>query len=168
MQFGVWSALAIHDTSSVVGAAMQYGARALEIATTIKLTRALWIVPVTLIIGMVWNRGSDATGAGRAKRPWFILGFLAAAAVVTWPPRWWSGLWRAVNRLSLPRKHYGPAVLPFRWTGRRKSEPSDLRRPKHHALLNRRPAARFSGAVQDLTGLVPLCSSRTHAHLQAN
>ena len=85
-QFGVWSALAIHDTSSVVGAAMQYGARALEIATTIKLTRALWIVPVTLIIGMVWNRGSDAKGAGKAKRPWFILGFLAAAAIVTWIP----------------------------------------------------------------------------------
>ncbi|MGD1213289.1 MAG: putative sulfate exporter family transporter [Candidatus Acidiferrales bacterium] len=85
-QFGVWSALAIHDTSSVVGAAMQYGARALEIATTIKLTRALWIVPVTLIIGMVWNRGSEAKGAGKAKRPWFILGFLAAAAIVTWIP----------------------------------------------------------------------------------
>ncbi len=86
MQFGVWSALAIHDTSSVVGAAMQYGARALEIATTIKLTRALWIVPVTLVIGMVWNRGSDEKGAGKAKRPWFILGFLAAAAIVTWIP----------------------------------------------------------------------------------
>lgn len=85
-QFGVWSALAIHDTSSVVGAAMQYGARALEIATTIKLTRALWIVPVTLVIGMVWNRGSDAQAAGKAKRPWFILGFLAAAAIVTWIP----------------------------------------------------------------------------------
>jgi len=86
MQFGVWSALAIHDTSSVVGAAMQYGARALEIATTIKLTRALWIVPVTLAIGMLWNRGSNATGKGKAKRPWFILGFLAAAAIVTWIP----------------------------------------------------------------------------------
>jgi len=86
MQFGVWSALAIHDTSSVVGAAMQYGARALEIATTIKLTRALWIVPVTLAVGMLWNRGSDSTGAGKAKRPWFILGFLAAAALVTWIP----------------------------------------------------------------------------------
>jgi uncharacterized integral membrane protein (TIGR00698 family) len=86
MQFGVWSALAIHDTSSVVGAAMQYGARALEIATTIKLTRALWIVPVTLVIGMVWNRGSEAKGGGKAKRPWFILGFLAAAAIVTWIP----------------------------------------------------------------------------------
>jgi uncharacterized integral membrane protein (TIGR00698 family) len=86
MQFGVWSALAIHDTSSVVGAAMQYGSRALEIATTIKLTRALWIVPVTLVIGMVWNRGSEAHGGGKAKRPWFILGFLAAAAFVTWIP----------------------------------------------------------------------------------
>jgi uncharacterized integral membrane protein (TIGR00698 family) len=86
MQFGAWSALAIHDTSSVVGAAMQYGARALEIATTIKLTRALWIVPVTLVIGMVWNRGSEAKGGGKAKRPWFILGFLAAAAIVTWIP----------------------------------------------------------------------------------
>ena len=85
-QFGVWSALAIHDTSSVVGAAMQYGARALEIATTIKLTRALWIVPVTLIVGMLWNRGSETTGASKARRPWFILGFLAAAALVTWIP----------------------------------------------------------------------------------
>jgi uncharacterized integral membrane protein (TIGR00698 family) len=86
MQFGVWSALAIHDTSSVVGAAMQYGAHALEIATTIKLTRALWIVPVTLAIGMVWNRGSIVKSAGKPKRPWFILGFLVAAAVVTWIP----------------------------------------------------------------------------------
>ena len=85
-QFGVWSALAIHDTSSVVGAAMQYGARALEIATTIKLTRALWIVPVTLAVGMVWNRGNAEASAGKAKRPWFILGFLAAAALVTWIP----------------------------------------------------------------------------------
>jgi uncharacterized integral membrane protein (TIGR00698 family) len=86
MQFGVWSALAIHDTSSVVGAAMQYGARALEIATTIKLTRALWIVPVTLVIGMLWNRSRTEKGTGKAKRPWFILGFLAAAAIVTWIP----------------------------------------------------------------------------------
>jgi len=85
-QFGVWSALAIHDTSSVVGAAMQYGARALEIATTIKLTRALWIVPVTLAIGMLWNRGKEVGPAGKTKRPWFILGFLAAAALVTWIP----------------------------------------------------------------------------------
>jgi uncharacterized integral membrane protein (TIGR00698 family) len=86
MQFGVWSALAIHDTSSVVGAAMQYGARALEIATTIKLTRALWIVPMTLAVGMIWNRSNSDAPAGKAKRPWFILGFLAAAAFVSWVP----------------------------------------------------------------------------------
>jgi uncharacterized integral membrane protein (TIGR00698 family) len=86
MQFGVWSALAIHDTSSVVGAAMQYGARALEIATTIKLTRALWIVPVTLVVGALWSRGENEAGTGKAKRPWFILGFVAAAALVTWMP----------------------------------------------------------------------------------
>jgi uncharacterized integral membrane protein (TIGR00698 family) len=86
VQFGVWSALAIHDTSSVVGAAMQYGTRALEIATTIKLTRALWIVPVTLAVGVFWNRGGDHTNAAKIKRPWFILGFLAAAALVTWIP----------------------------------------------------------------------------------
>ena len=86
VQFGVWSALAIHDTSSVVGAAMQYGTRALEIATTIKLTRALWIVPVTLGVGMFWNRGGNCSNTGKIKRPWFILGFLVAAAIVTWIP----------------------------------------------------------------------------------
>jgi Conserved hypothetical protein 698 len=84
MQFGVWSTLAIHDTSSVVGAAMQDGAREPEIATTIKLTRALWIVPVKLAIGMLWNRGSDEKGAGNAKRPCIILGLLAAAAILIW------------------------------------------------------------------------------------
>jgi uncharacterized integral membrane protein (TIGR00698 family) len=85
-QFGIWSAIAIHDTSSVVGAAMQYGAQSLEIATTIKLTRALWIVPVTLVIGMVWNAKKNEAKAQRARRPWFILGFLASAAFVTLIP----------------------------------------------------------------------------------
>jgi uncharacterized integral membrane protein (TIGR00698 family) len=85
-QFGVWSALAIHDTSSVVGASMQYGARALEVATTIKLTRALWIVPVTLAIGMMWKNESGEAGTVKARKPWFIVGFVAAAALVTWIP----------------------------------------------------------------------------------
>lgn len=49
-QFGLWSALAIHDTSSVVGAGLQYGAKALKIGTTIKLARALWIVPLTFLV----------------------------------------------------------------------------------------------------------------------
>ena len=85
-QFGLWSALAIHDTSSVVGASMQYGAHALEIATTTKLARALWIVPLTLVIGFAYVRKNPTAGAAKAKRPWFILGFLAAAALVTWIP----------------------------------------------------------------------------------
>lgn len=80
-QFGLWSALAIHDTSSVVGSAMQFGTESLQVATTVKLARALWIVPLTLGIGYFY-RGSSANG----KKPWFILGFVLAAALVTWMP----------------------------------------------------------------------------------
>ena len=86
--FGLWSALAIHDTSSVVGAGMAYGPRALEVATTVKLARALWIVPVSLAINAFWNpkvkAGQEARG--KAKKPWFILGFLIAAALATFVP----------------------------------------------------------------------------------
>jgi len=87
-QFGLWSALAIHDTSSVVGATMQYGAEALRIGTTVKLARALWIVPVAFGVGMIHVRRQGISGSGRptAKRPWFILGFLIMAAIVTWIP----------------------------------------------------------------------------------
>lgn len=88
VQFGIWSALAIHDTSSVVGASMQYGHQALEIGTTVKLARALWIVPLTLLIAMLWRPEVQTEKAGKAKIkwPWFILGFLLVAAVVTWFP----------------------------------------------------------------------------------
>lgn len=89
-QFGLWSALAIHDTSSVVGATLQYGPHAVEVGTTVKLARALWIVPIAMLIGFVRARQerSDANtaAAGKAKKPWFILGFLMAAALVTWVP----------------------------------------------------------------------------------
>lgn len=88
-QFGLWAALAIHDTSSVVGASMQYGAHALQVGTTVKLARALWIVPVSFGIGLLWarkNKAADAGAAGKAKKPWFILGFLLMAALVTWIP----------------------------------------------------------------------------------
>jgi uncharacterized integral membrane protein (TIGR00698 family) len=85
-QFGLWSALAIHDTSSVVGAAIQYGAHALEVATTVKLARALWIIPVSISIGFIWNFRSKEASNGSKKYPWFILGFLSAAALVTWIP----------------------------------------------------------------------------------
>jgi uncharacterized integral membrane protein (TIGR00698 family) len=90
--FGLWAALAIHDTSSVVGAASAYGGDALVVATTTKLARALWIVPLTLALGAWVARGehrpagSGTAGPVKAKRPWFILGFLAAAALVTFLP----------------------------------------------------------------------------------
>lgn len=75
--FGHWAAIAIHDTSSVVGAGAEYGAEALEIATTIKLIRALWIIPVSLVIVMFTK---DKSG-GKVKIPWFI-GLFAIAIVV--------------------------------------------------------------------------------------
>lgn len=81
-QLGLWAALAIHDTSSVVGAAMSMGPRALEIATTTKLARALWIVPLTLAIVLVRRTGRLRD----VKWPWFIGGFLALAALFTWVP----------------------------------------------------------------------------------
>lgn len=79
-QFGLWSALAIHDTSSVVGASSEFGKEALQIATTIKLARALWIIPLTFILGQLYGKKAGA------KKPWFILGFLAMAALVTFFP----------------------------------------------------------------------------------
>jgi uncharacterized integral membrane protein (TIGR00698 family) len=89
--FGLWCALAIHDTSSVVGAASQYGERALEVATAAKLARALWIVPVTFAIAFQRARARRAEHGGGAttakpKRPWFIAGFLAISALVTFVP----------------------------------------------------------------------------------
>ena len=90
-QFGLWSALAIHDTSSVVGATLQYGAEAVETGTTVKLSRALWIIPMAFAIGVLRARqdqkaDSAPEAAGKAKRPWFILWFLVAAALVTFFP----------------------------------------------------------------------------------
>jgi len=83
-QFGLWSALAIHDTSSVVGATLQYGAEALQVGTTVKLARALWIVPLTIASSALFARGNQS--GEKPNRPWFILGFLIAAGVVTWIP----------------------------------------------------------------------------------
>jgi uncharacterized integral membrane protein (TIGR00698 family) len=85
--FGLWSALAIHDTSSVVGAGLAFGPRALEVATTVKLARALWIVPLTLGIGWrVARREAASADAPPMKKPWFIAGFLIVAALVTLAP----------------------------------------------------------------------------------
>ena len=79
-QFGLWAALAIHDTSSVVGAAAKYGAEALAIATTVKLARALWIVPLS--IGTAVVRGVKA----KIQWPWFIGLFCLAAVCNTYFP----------------------------------------------------------------------------------
>jgi uncharacterized integral membrane protein (TIGR00698 family) len=79
-QFGLWAALAIHDTSSVVGAAAKYGTEALRIATTVKLARALWIVPLSL--GTAILRGAKA----RIQWPWFIAFFCLAAVCNTYLP----------------------------------------------------------------------------------
>jgi uncharacterized integral membrane protein (TIGR00698 family) len=80
VQFGLWSALAIHDTSSVVGATAKYGSQALMVGTTIKLARALWIVPVVLALAL-WKRAT-----AQVKWPWFILLFCLAAVVSTYLP----------------------------------------------------------------------------------
>lgn len=86
-QFGYFAALAIHDTSSVVGAAFQYGEKALEIGTTVKLARALWIVPVTLFIAsFIAEKAPGEKRQFKLKVPWFIPGFLIAAAIVTYLP----------------------------------------------------------------------------------
>src|ERR1700719_3201955 len=77
-QFGLWAALAIHDTSSVVGAAAKYGPQALVVGTTVKLARALWIVPLALVTAAVKRSKT------RVPLPWFILFFCLAAVVNTY------------------------------------------------------------------------------------
>lgn len=81
MQFGIWSAIAIHDTSSVVGAANKYGAEALQIATTVKLARALWIIPVALLTSMFFKKGKQ-----KVKIPYFIGLFILAMIINTYLP----------------------------------------------------------------------------------
>ena len=77
--FGLWSAIAIHDTSSVVGAASKYGTEALEVATTVKLARALWIIPLSLLsVTLFKNKES------KIKIPWFIGFFILAMIVNTY------------------------------------------------------------------------------------
>lgn len=87
-QFGLWAALAIHDTSSVVGAAAKYGAIALAVGTTVKLARALWIVPMTLGTSAVVRRQNGASEKPvKIQWPWFILFFCLAAVANTYLAR---------------------------------------------------------------------------------
>jgi uncharacterized integral membrane protein (TIGR00698 family) len=80
-QFGLWCAIAIHDTSSVVGAASKYGTHALEVATTVKLTRALWIIPVAFISTFIFKNKSQ-----KISIPYFIGLFVLAMIANTYIP----------------------------------------------------------------------------------
>ena len=80
-QFGTWCAIAIHDTSSVVGAASKYGLQALQIATTIKLERALWIIPIALITAYV-----QKSSGNKIKIPYFIFLYIIAMIIATYYP----------------------------------------------------------------------------------
>jgi uncharacterized membrane protein YadS len=89
-QFGLWSALAIHDTSSVVGAAAKYGPQALAVGTTVKLARALWIIPVALVTAMIFSRRAGTHANARKAKiqvPWFIGLFVLAAVARTYLPQ---------------------------------------------------------------------------------
>jgi len=94
-QFGLWAALAIHDTSSVVGAGAKYGATALAVGTTVKLARALWIVPLAIATAMLKK------SRAKVSWPWFILYFCFAAVLASYVPHYvpqseslFSGLYR--------------------------------------------------------------------------
>jgi len=92
-QFGLWSALAIHDTSSVVGATAKYGPTALAVGTTIKLARALWIVPLSVITAVILK------SKARVQWPWFI-GFFCLAALLNTSLPGYDRTFIALNRLG--------------------------------------------------------------------
>jgi len=105
-QFGLWSALAIFDTSSVVGACARYGAVSLDVGTTVKLARALWIVPLAISAAVLWKNKQksqhdrhehESIGASthapkkhkpKIRWPWFILYFCMASVAVSYIPHW--------------------------------------------------------------------------------
>jgi uncharacterized integral membrane protein (TIGR00698 family) len=92
-QFGLWSALAIHDTSSVVGATAKYGPTALAVGTTIKLARALWIVPLSVTTAVAFK------SKARIQWPWFILFFCIAALLNTLLPQF-DTVFGALNHMG--------------------------------------------------------------------
>ena len=85
-QFGTWAAIAIHDTSSVVGAGQAYSATACEIATLVKCTRALWIIPLAFFTAYLYRNDASATGKTKIAVPWFIVLFVVAMVVNTYTP----------------------------------------------------------------------------------
>lgn len=109
LQFGLWSAIAIHDTSSVVGAAGRYGPEALQIATTVKLARALWIIPVSLLAAVFFDRRGAVAGSARAKLkiPYFIGLFVVAILLNTWLPI------RGLSKMIVGASHAGLTLTLF-------------------------------------------------------
>ncbi|MBQ0050179.1 MAG: putative sulfate exporter family transporter [Bacteroidales bacterium] len=105
-QFGSWAAIAIHDTSSVVGAGQAYGKEALEVAVTIKLTRALWIVPLALVTSFIWKNGQEG-GKRKLPVPMFIIWFILAIVFNTYVlsntaicSTWGSALGSLINGIA--------------------------------------------------------------------
>lgn len=92
--FGVWAGLAIHDISSVVGATSVYGHQALDIGTTVKMTRVLWIVPVVALFG--WRNKTNS----KIGIPLFIVGFLIAAGLRSFLPQYTPLIWDKLARVS--------------------------------------------------------------------
>src|SRR5262249_16422651 len=92
-QFGLWAALAIHDTSSVVGAAAKYGAGALAVGTTVKLARALWIVPMSIAAALIKH------ARAKIQWPWFIALFCLAAVCNTYLPAG-AGVYGVISRIA--------------------------------------------------------------------
>ena len=105
-QFGTWAAIAIHDTSSVVGAGETYGPDALKLATLIKLTRALWIIPLAFVTMLMFR---DKTA--KVSIPWFIFLFILAMVVNTY-----CGLPAAVSEwcVWLAKRGLVLTLLPYR------------------------------------------------------
>lgn len=93
--FGTWAAIAIHDTSSVVGAGAAYSEAALEVATTIKLTRALWIIPVAIFTALLFR-----SKGRKVAIPWFILWFIVAMVVNTYLLDSVPQVGRAINGIA--------------------------------------------------------------------
>lgn len=106
-QFGLWCAIAIHDTSSVVGAAAAYGSQALEVATTVKLARALWIIPVAFGTALLFKQ----KGA-KVPVPYFIFGFVLAMLFNTYAPAYVPAA-RALGPLLVSLAKIGLTVTLF-------------------------------------------------------
>lgn len=105
-QFGTWAGVAIHDISSVVGTASSFGMGTLDIATAVKLSRALWIVPVSLLAALMFQSLSPANGQRRLNQiqvPWFIGLFLLASVVRTLVPSisFWSPILTQLSELGM-------------------------------------------------------------------